>query len=234
MNNFTNVFNVTHYSQSDIILSLDISKSYFFDPTIPLYNITDKGEEIFTQNFIDLSNTFEALLTVSYNTSCFLKGNYVTQLYNWLNNDISSIVTEANINNNTFLGTLTNGFSQMGSQLRAIGASDLPIASKALQGFSAIALGAVGIILQFVNYLTSAYKTMRDFEQANANLSTILGVTRDEMKALSDSALSLGRSTEYTASQVTHLQTELAKLGFGQGSIIAMQKPVSSSARAKS
>lgn len=124
------------------------------------------------------------------------------------------------------LRTLTNGFSQMGSQLRAIGASDLPIASKALQGFSAIALGAVGIILQFVNYLTSAYKTMRDFEQANANLSTILGVTRDEMKALSDSALSLGRSTEYTASQVTQLQTELAKLGFGQGSIIAMQKPV--------
>lgn len=124
------------------------------------------------------------------------------------------------------LRTLTNGFGQMGSQLRTIGASDLPIASKALQGFSTIALGTVGIILQFVNYLTSAYKTMRDFEQANANLSTILGVTRDEMKALTDSALSLGRSTEYTASQVTQLQTELAKLGFGQGSIIAMQKPV--------
>lgn len=124
------------------------------------------------------------------------------------------------------LQTLTNGFGQMGSQLRAIGASDLPIASKALHGFSTIAFGTVGIILQFVNYLTSAYKTMRDFEQANANLSTILGVTRDEMKALTDSALSLGRSTEYTASQVTQLQTELAKLGFGQGSIIAMQKPV--------
>lgn len=124
------------------------------------------------------------------------------------------------------LRTLTNGFGQMGSQLRTIGSSDLPIASKALQGFSTIALGTVGIILQFVNYLTSAYKTMRDFEQANANLSTILGVTCDEMKALTDSALSLGRSTEYTASQVTQLQTELAKLGFGQGSIIAMQKPV--------
>jgi TP901 family phage tail tape measure protein len=124
------------------------------------------------------------------------------------------------------LQTLTRGFGQMGSQLRAIGASDLPLASKALRGFSTIALGTVGIILQFVNYLTSAYKTMRDFEQANANLSTILGVTREEMKALTDSALSLGRSTEYTASQVTQLQTELAKLGFGQGSIIAMQKPV--------
>lgn len=124
------------------------------------------------------------------------------------------------------LRTLTQGFGQMGSQLRTIGSSDLPIASKAMQGFSTIALGTVGILLQFVNYLTGAYKTMREFEQANANLSTILGVTRDEMKALTDSALSLGRSTEYTASQVTQLQTELAKLGFGQGSIIAMQKPV--------
>ena len=124
------------------------------------------------------------------------------------------------------LRTLTQGFGQMGSQLRTIGASDMPLAAKAMQGFSTIALGTVGIVLQFVNYLTSAYKTMREFEQANANLSTILGITRDEMKALTDSALSLGRSTEYTASQVTQLQTELAKLGFGQGSIIAMQKPV--------
>ena len=124
------------------------------------------------------------------------------------------------------LQTLTQGFGQMGSQLRAIGASDMPLAAKAMQGFSTIALGTVGIVLQFVNYLTSAYKTLREFEQANANLSTILGVTREEMKALTDSALSLGRSTEYTASQVTQLQTELAKLGFGQGSIIAMQKPV--------
>lgn len=124
------------------------------------------------------------------------------------------------------LRTLTQGFGQMGSQLRTIGASDMPLAAKAMQGFSTIALGTVGIVLQFVNYLTSAYKTMREFEQANANLSTILGVTRDEMKALTDSSLSLGRSTEYTASQVTQLQTELAKLGFGQGSIIAMQKPV--------
>lgn len=124
------------------------------------------------------------------------------------------------------LRTLTNGFGQMGTQLRNIGGSDLPLAAKAMKGFSTVALGTVGIIVQFVTYLTSAYKTMRDFEQANANLSTILGVTRDEMKALTDSALSLGRSTEYTASQVTQLQTELAKLGFGQGSIIAMQKSV--------
>ena len=110
MNQFTTVFNVTHYSQCDIILSLDISKSFFFDQTIPIYNITDKAEQIFIDNFIDLSNTFEALLTVSYNTSCFLKGDYVSQLYDLLNNDITSLVTEENITEDTFLGTLNNGF----------------------------------------------------------------------------------------------------------------------------
>ena len=78
----------------------------------------------------------------------------------------------------------------------------------------------------FVRQLTGSAKTLREFEQANANLSTILGVTRDEMKALTDSALSLGRTTEYTARQVTQLQTELAKLGFTQGAIISMQKSV--------
>lgn len=72
----------------------------------------------------------------------------------------------------------------------------------------------------------NSFNTIKDFEQANANLGTILGATKEEMDVLRDSALELGRTTEYTASQVTQLQTELAKLGFGPESIQAMQKPV--------
>lgn len=124
------------------------------------------------------------------------------------------------------LRTFTQGVSQMSAQMKNIGQSDLPLAAKAMQGLGTVAFGTIGIILQMVKYLTTGVAKLREFEQANANLSTILGVTRDEMKALTDSALSLGRTTEYTASQVTQLQTELAKLGFGQGSIIAMQKSV--------
>lgn len=124
------------------------------------------------------------------------------------------------------INQVVTGFSNMRSQLHNIGTSNLPLAAKAMQGFSTVALGTIGVVLSFVRYLTGAAQTMREFEQANANLSTILGTTRDGMKALMDSALSLGRTTEYTARQVTELQTELAKLGFGQGSIIAMQKPV--------
>lgn len=124
------------------------------------------------------------------------------------------------------INQVVTGFSNMRSQLHIIGSSNLPLASKAMQGFSTIMFGTLGLVVTFVRSLTGAAQTMREFEQANANLSTILGTTRDGMKALTDSALSLGRSTEYTARQVTELQTELAKLGFGQGSIIAMQKSV--------
>lgn len=73
---------------------------------------------------------------------------------------------------------------------------------------------------------SSAINTIKDFEQANANLGTILGASKAEMDALRESALELGRTTEYTASQVTMLQTELAKLGFGPQSIQAMQAPI--------
>lgn len=89
------------------------------------------------------------------------------------------------------------------------------IAAAGAAAFAMIAKGAV-----------SAAGKIADFEQANANLSTILGKNVKDIKGLTDSALKLGRETEYTASQVTSLQTELAKLGFGEGSIKNMQKPV--------
>lgn len=124
------------------------------------------------------------------------------------------------------INQVVRGFTNMRTNLSTISNSSLPIAQKALQGFTTVMSGTIGMIAIFVRYLTGSAKTMREFEQANANLSTILGVNVKDMGALTDSALALGRTTEYTASQVTALQTELAKLGFGQGSIINMQKYV--------
>lgn len=121
---------------------------------------------------------------------------------------------------------VVTGLTNMRGQLGAIAHSDLPMGAKALQGFTTILSGTIGLVMIFVRQLTGSAKTLREFEQANADLSTILGVNVSEMKALTDSALMLGRTTEYTARQVTELQTQLAKLGFGQGSIISMQKSV--------
>lgn len=101
-----------------------------------------------------------------------------------------------------------------------------------LQGLNGIS-GALIVMKGAFNTVTSAarsfantYKTISNFEQANANLSTILGVTRDQMKDLEDAALKLGSTTRYTASEVTNLQTELAKLGFTQKEILDMEPSV--------
>ena len=71
-----------------------------------------------------------------------------------------------------------------------------------------------------------AYKTISNFEQANANLASILGATSEQMEILEKAAIQLGSSTRYSASQVTGLQTELAKLGFTVKEITDMSPAV--------
>ena len=102
--------------------------------------------------------------------------------------------------------------------------------AKAFTSWQALAVAAITGVIAGV---TKLVKMMKDwlqvnaaFEQANANLQAVLGASKKDMEALTDTSLALGRSTEWTASQVTSLQMELAKLGFGDASIIAMQKHV--------
>lgn len=124
------------------------------------------------------------------------------------------------------LGSVVNSFTQMRASVRGLANSDLPLGAKAVQGFGTVFSGVVGMFFMLGRYVTGSIKTLREFEQANADLSTILGVSRSEMTALTESAKSLGRTTEYTASQVTELQTALAKLGFKEGQIMGMQKSI--------
>lgn len=120
------------------------------------------------------------------------------------------------------VGHYQNALSALPGTLGRIG--------RAFTSFQALGVAALTAVIAGV---TKLVKMMKDwvqvnaaFEQANANLQSVLGATKKDMEALTDTALSLGRSTEWTASQVTSLQMELAKLGFGDASIIAMQKHV--------
>lgn len=99
-------------------------------------------------------------------------------------------------------------------------------AMSALTKAAGIVTAGIAAIRGIARVLSGAVNTMKDFEQANANLSTILGKNVNDIQALTKSAMELGRTTEYTASQVTQLQTELAKLGFSESQIQAMQEPV--------
>ena len=84
-------------------------------------------------------------------------------------------------------------------------------------------LGALGItagLAGLVNVMKGAVKVAKDFEQGNANLASVLGKSRKEIGKLTDDAKRLGATTSFTASEVSKLQTEFAKLGFNEKEIL--------------
>ncbi|MDO4780153.1 MAG: phage tail tape measure protein [Bacteroides sp.] len=87
---------------------------------------------------------------------------------------------------------------------------------------------AIGVAIGklFVNNIGKIHKTLEDFEYANASLAATMGKSRKEIKALTDDAKRLGESTSYSASQVSNLQLELAKLGFSEREILDMTESV--------
>lgn len=99
-----------------------------------------------------------------------------------------------------------------------------------LTGTLGKAAGAFTAVLmvgrRVVSMLSGAFNTIKDFEQANVNLATILGKDVGLIFDLTNQAKELGATTRYTASEVTGLQTELAKLGFTQREILQMSQSV--------
>lgn len=95
-------------------------------------------------------------------------------------------------------------------------------------------LGLVGtkVLGAFASALRSGVQTIIDFEQENANLASVLGKSQQQIQALTDDAKRLGAQTQYTASQITQLQTELAKLGFSETEILNSTEAVQAFATA--
>ena len=83
-------------------------------------------------------------------------------------------------------------------------------------GFLGITAGIAGI----TRVLSGSIKIAKEFEQGNANLASVLGVTASEIGALTDDAKRLGAATSFSATQVSSLQTEFAKLGFNEQEIL--------------
>lgn len=103
-----------------------------------------------------------------------------------------------------------NGFKQ---RMQKIGAS-----LKTAFAFSGVL--AVGAL--FAN----ATKTVVKFDASVANLAAVTGKTREQIKALNYEAQRLGSTTKFTATEVTELQTELAKLGFREKDIKDLAPPI--------
>ena len=86
------------------------------------------------------------------------------------------------------------------------------------------ALGAAAAFRAINKIVSSVVRTFRDFEFQMAKVRAITGATEGEIRALSDTAQDLGRTTFFTAAQVAELQTNFGKLGFTTSEILAAQE----------
>ncbi len=110
---------------------------------------------------------------------------------------------------------VSKGFSNMGKSI-----------SSELGGMLTRFLSITAAVGAFTSAIRKAYQVNRDFERKNSELASVLGTTRQGIIELSDSAQSLGRTTEFTSTEVTELQIALSRLGFQKGQILEMQGTV--------
>lgn len=116
------------------------------------------------------------------------------------------------------LNNRISGAEQIGGRFqRQIGKYPKLLSSTAL-AFGGAFLGVQG----FVRVLGDAVNRVKDFESSNSTLEAVLGATDEQMSTLRATALQLGATTAFSASQVTMLETEFAKLGFPTQDIINM------------
>lgn len=94
------------------------------------------------------------------------------------------------------------------------------------------ALSTLGVGVGIGQILRGATGVIVDFDQAQADLTAISGKTKQELAGLTAQAKALGETSQFTASEITSLQIELAKLGFTTEEIEASTEAVSNFASA--
>ena len=131
---------------------------------------------------------------------------------------------------NTSKATNLKRYKELEAEIRKVEKAHAQ-ATKSTRGFLASLLSLdkvatsikgffMGLGMVITTYVIGAFKTLvttiQDFERSNSKLASVLGTTIEGVSRLTEQAKFLGRTTTATASQVTGLQTELAKLGFSQ------------------
>lgn len=128
----------------------------------------------------------------------------VNQQLNQVNQSLTVTKNKLDVTNNTV--------NNYGMSLKSV--------RKGIAQFATSMIGVSVAIMAVQRVLSSATKTIIDFQQNNARLASVLGKTRSEITVLTEDAKRLGASTAFTATQVSQLQTEFAKLGFSTSEIL--------------
>ena len=95
---FLDVFNITLYSYIDITTNIDISKSFFYDKTIPLFKVPHSNQDgidvgtPFYNFFYNLSHSFDEMIIATSNTKSFLKLKYKDNFAKYVYQDFSEMI----------------------------------------------------------------------------------------------------------------------------------------------
>lgn len=93
-------------------------------------------------------------------------------------------------------------------------------------------LSQLGLAFGVFQGIKTSFNIVKDFDQAQADLQAISGKTKEELAGLTEQARELGGATQFSATQITEMQIELAKLGFTSEQISQSTEAVSNFASA--
>ena len=119
---------------------------------------------------------------------------------------LGDLILKLGVNTRNFdrgLGASMRKFKTFGANTKKLG--------RTLTTSLSVPLAAIG---------ASSFKVAADFEQSMLKVKAVSGATGAEFKALEADALRLGSATRFSASEVSGLQLEFAKLGFSSSEII--------------
>ena len=91
---FTDVFNTTQTVHTNIILTIDVIKSFLFNESIPIFNKTGEENTLkeFLYAFYNKSNTFEETILSTSISNSFLDNSYRDKFYEYLYHDYDKLV----------------------------------------------------------------------------------------------------------------------------------------------
>ena len=113
MNKYIDVFNITTLTDSDIISTVDIVKSFMYNDSIPIYET--QSITPFINIFYVIADYIEKAVVIVSKTDCFLEGEYKDKFIQYLYSDFSQYVNKDAKGYENY--DLSNGFRPILSQI---------------------------------------------------------------------------------------------------------------------
>ena len=118
MNKYIDVYNVTRFTDSDIISSIDIVKSFLYNDSILIYE--EDSINPFISVFYYISNYIEKTVIETSKTTCFLKDAYKKKFIEYLYGDFSDLIRDKVDITEYDIDEIKNGFRPILAQIYEI------------------------------------------------------------------------------------------------------------------